>query len=91
MTDFPKLLTPKELATIFRCDKSTISNWIRDGTIPPEFVFRPSGCKKGSKILIDEKAIKAMLEPPPVEHVNLKHYKSQRVEEDSYKKLLSRF
>lgn len=90
MTDFPKLLTPKEIATVFRCDKSTISKWIKDGTIPKEFVFRPSGNRQGCKVLISDKAIEALLTPAQEESGNLKHYQKHN-DSDSYQRLLSRF
>ncbi len=63
MIEIPKLLTPKEIAALFRCDKSTISRWIKDGTIAPQYVIRPGGSKQGAKVLINEKAVQELLEP----------------------------
>ncbi|MBQ6615557.1 MAG: hypothetical protein IJH67_04225 [Thermoguttaceae bacterium] len=91
MTDIPKLLTMKEIAETFRVDKSAISRWITDEVIPREYVVRPSGNKQGCKVLISEKAIGYLMQPPPEEHANLRHYASHQEEDEAYQRLLNYF
>lgn len=74
MIEIPKLMTAKEIAAIFRVDKSTVCRWIADGTIPKEYVIRPCGSKRGAKVLVDEKAIEALMKPS-YEDKELKLYK----------------
>ena len=91
MTDIPKLLTMKEIAETFRVDKSAISRWITDEVIPREYVVRPSGNKHGCKVLINEKAVGYLMQPPPEEHANLRHYASHQEEDEAYQRLLNYF
>ncbi len=91
MTDIPKLLTMKEIAETFRVDKSTVSRWITDEVIPREYVVRPSGNKQGCKVLINEKAVGHLLQPPPEEHTNLRHYASGKEADETYQRLLNYF
>lgn len=91
MTDIPKLLTMKEIAETFRVDKSTVSRWITDEVIPREYVVRPSGNKQGCKVLINENAVGYLMQPPPEEHTNLKHYASHQEEDEAYQRLLNYF
>ena len=91
MTDIPKLLTMKEIAETFRVDKSTVSRWITDEVIPREYVVRPSGSKQGCTVLISEQAVGHLLQPPPEEHANLKHYTSAKDDDETYQRLISRF
>ena len=89
--DIPKLLTTKEFAGIFRVSVGTVSNWITSQTIPAEYVIRPAGSRQGCKILINEKAVELLMQPPPTESSGLKHYTSHKEESGSYRRLLSRF
>lgn len=91
MIDIPKLLTMKEIAETFRVDKSTVSRWIADDVIPREYVVRPSGNKQGCKVLISEKAIGYLMQPPPEEHANLRHYASGKEADETYQRLLNYF
>ena len=91
MTDIPKLLTMKEIAETFRVDKSAVSRWITDEVIPREYVVRPSGNKQGCKVLINEKAVGYLMQPPPEEHANLKRYTSHQEEDETYQRLLNYF
>ena len=63
--DIPKLLTAKEFASIFRVSVGTVSNWITSQTIPAEYVVRPAGNKQGARVLINEKAVEYLMQPPP--------------------------
>lgn len=90
MNDFPKLMTAKEIAGIFRCDKSTVSRWVKDGTIPSQYIVRPSGFKQGAKILFKQELVEVLLTPAQEEQGNLKRYQ-KRDDSDSYQRLLSRF
>lgn len=91
MTDIPKLLTMKEIAETFRVDKSAVSRWITDEVIPREYVVRPSGNKQGCKVLISEKSVEHLLQPPPEEHANLRHYTSSKEDDEVYQRLLNSF
>lgn len=91
MIEIPKLLTMKEIAEAFRVDKSTVSRWITDEVIPREYVVRPSGSKQGCKVLISEKAVGHLLQPPQEEHANLRHYTSSKDDDEVYQRLLNSF
>lgn len=41
LDDIPVLLTPTDVAEIFRVKERTVTNWARDGVMP--FVRTPSG------------------------------------------------
>lgn len=88
--EIPKLLTTAEFAEIFRVDRTTVSRWVSNGVIPSEYVCRPGGYRKGTKVLIDERAIQALMSPPPEEHSNLQHY-TKHDDDDARERLLRRF
>lgn len=88
--DIPNLLTTAEFAKIFRVDRTTVSRWVSNGVIPPEYVCRPGGYRKGTKVLIDERAVQALMPPPPENHSNIQRY--QRHDDDAAReRLLRRF
>ena len=84
MIPTPKLLTTSEVASCFRVKSSTISRWVSRGIIPKEYVHRPSGFSRGSRILIDEQAVQLLLKNPK-EPDGLKH--QRRHADDGYEAL----
>ena len=50
----PLTMTPKELATEMRVDKSTVSRWARTGVIPDDAVIRVGGTLRFNREKIEK-------------------------------------
>lgn len=61
-------LTTSEVANQLRVNRATVARWVKQDKIPKEFICRPSGVNKGSKILISQLALDKLIRNPYSEY-----------------------